>query len=102
MSLSAVFRRSIKPLVIINSIFTTGLVEYFDDDKIKAIGMVYASFSIIFYITLVNVIPFPADVSPNKQSWVRKISLQLHVYISYTFIIGTYIIGVLRRKVIFL
>nr|KAF7434360.1 hypothetical protein H0235_002551 [Vespula pensylvanica] len=38
MSFSTEFRRSIKPLIIMNSIFTTGLVEYFADDNINMIA----------------------------------------------------------------
>lgn len=101
MSLSTEFRRSIKPFIIINSIFTTGLIEYFNCYMINAIGMVYACFSIIFYVIMVNVISFPREDSYFKQSGLRKMTHQLHVYISNIFIIAIIIIGVLRRKVIF-
>ncbi|KAL2725489.1 putative gustatory receptor 28b [Vespula squamosa] len=52
MSFSTEFRRSIKPLIIINSIFSTGLIEYFVDDKINTIGMFYGFFCIIFYVSV--------------------------------------------------
>ncbi|KAL2725482.1 gustatory and pheromone receptor 32a-like [Vespula squamosa] len=40
MFLSTEFQRSIKPLIIMNSIFNTGLMEYFVDIKINRIGII--------------------------------------------------------------
>ncbi|KAL2725485.1 gustatory receptor for sugar taste 43a-like [Vespula squamosa] len=98
MSLSAEFRRSIKPLVIINSIFTTGLVEYSIDNKINTIGMVYACFLIILYITMGNLFLFPMEDYSMKPSLITQITHQLHAYSGYVFFIITIIAGILRRK----
>ncbi|KAL2725495.1 gustatory and pheromone receptor 32a-like [Vespula squamosa] len=98
MSLSEEFRHSIKPLIIMNSIFTTGLIEYFVDDKINGIGIVHACFSIIFYISMVNVISFSSVMFQDESSLLIKLTYQLYVYSDYTFYIVTIIAGILRRK----
>lgn len=100
MSLSAEFRRSIKPLIIMNSIFATGLMEYFVCDKINAIGLVYASISIIFYVSMTF---FSSEFfllnTIFKQSFVLKLTYLFYVYNGYVSYVATIIIGILRRKV---
>ncbi|KAF7413831.1 hypothetical protein HZH68_002320 [Vespula germanica] len=98
MSLLAEFRRSIKPLVIINSIFTTGLVEYFIDNKINTIGMIYACFLIILYVTVGNLFSFPMEDYSMKPSQIMQITHQLHTYSCYVFFLVTIVAGILRRK----
>nr|KAF7434355.1 hypothetical protein H0235_002546 [Vespula pensylvanica] len=69
MSLSAEFRHKIKPLIIMNSIFNTGLMEYFVDIKINTI-----------------------------ESSLIKITYRLYFYNIYLYQIGSIIFGVFRRK----
>nr|KAF7434365.1 hypothetical protein H0235_002556 [Vespula pensylvanica] len=99
MSLSAKFRYSIKPLIIMNSIFTTGLVEYFVNDNINAIGIVYAFFSIIFYILIASTLPFSTQISfRDERPLLIRLTRQLHIYSGYVFYIINIIAGILRRK----
>nr|KAF7434358.1 hypothetical protein H0235_002549 [Vespula pensylvanica] len=97
MSLLVEFRRSIKPLVIINSILTTGLVEYSIDNKINTIGMVYACFLIILYVTVGNLFSFPMEDYSMKPQ-IMQITHQLHTYSCYVFFLVTIVAGILRRK----
>ncbi|KAL2746792.1 gustatory receptor for sugar taste 43a-like [Vespula maculifrons] len=46
------FQRSVMPLVIANSIFCTGLLEYFVDRTIRTIGFFYAICCILYYTIL--------------------------------------------------
>ncbi|KAL2746795.1 gustatory and pheromone receptor 32a-like [Vespula maculifrons] len=99
MSLSAKFRHSIKPLIIMNSIFTTGLVEYFVNDNINAIGTVYAFFSLIFYILIASTLPFSTQISfRDERPLLIRLTRQLHIYSAYVFYIINIIAGILRRK----
>ncbi|XP_043664283.1 uncharacterized protein LOC122627292 [Vespula pensylvanica] len=98
MSLSAEFRHSIKPLIIMNSIFTTGLVEYFVDNKINGIGIVHACFSIIFYISMTNVLSFSSVTFQDGRPFLIRLTYQLYIYNDYTFYVVTIIAGILRRK----
>ncbi|KAL2746800.1 LOW QUALITY PROTEIN: gustatory and pheromone receptor 32a-like [Vespula maculifrons] len=98
MSLSAELRRNIKPLIIMNSIFITGLLEYFIDDKINKIGMFYAFFSIIFYISITFVSSFLIRDLLNIKSYLLQIIYVLYIYNGYITYVATIIIGILRRK----
>ncbi|XP_035723056.1 uncharacterized protein LOC118442026 [Vespa mandarinia] len=98
MYLSGEFRRSVKPLIIMNSIFTTGLLEYFVDIKINAIGITYVCFSIVFYFSLIYSLSLPITIFEQNQPSIAKLTLQIYVYIDYLFYIITIITGILRRK----
>ncbi|XP_043664262.1 uncharacterized protein LOC122627280 [Vespula pensylvanica] len=92
-----VSKNTIKPLVIINSILTTGLVEYSIDNKINTIGMVYACFLIILYVTVGNLFSFPMEDYSMKPQ-IMQITHQLHTYSCYVFFLVTIVAGILRRK----
>ncbi|KAL2725487.1 gustatory receptor for sugar taste 43a-like [Vespula squamosa] len=96
MSFSTEFRRSIKPLIIINSIFTTGLIEYFVDDKINTIGMFYAFFSIVIYILIT--IEFSIEIDIYGQFTLSQFLYLVTIYNGYVVHFVTIINGILRRK----
>ncbi|KAL2746803.1 gustatory receptor for sugar taste 43a-like [Vespula maculifrons] len=88
----------IKPLIIMNSIFITGLVEYFVDDNINMVGMVYICFSIIFYLSMTYVFSFTSKMFEYKQPFVSIIMCKLYIYSNYLSHINTIVAGILRRK----
>ncbi|KAL2725484.1 gustatory and pheromone receptor 32a-like [Vespula squamosa] len=98
MSFSTKFRRNVKPLIIMNSIFTTGLVEYFVDDKISKIGTTYACFSIVLYFSLIHLFSLPTTTFKENQPFITILTYQIYVYIDYSFHVVTIIFGLLRRK----
>lgn len=101
MSSSSEFRRGIKLLIIMNSIFSTGLIEYFIDFNINMIGIIYASFSIVFHVSMIYIFSFITFRSDDEQQFLIQITHRLYECNSYVSFIFSIIAGVLRRKVKF-
>lgn len=102
MSQSSKFRRFIKPLIIVNSIFSTGLIEYFIDYNINMIGIVYALTFNIFFVSMSYLHAHTTFIYNNKNALLVNITQELYIYNCYGSYIFPIITGILRRKVKFL
>lgn len=101
MSSASEFRRGIKLLIIMNSIFSTGLIEYFIDFNMNVIGIVYACFSIVLYVSLIYVFSFVTFNFAEERQLLIQITHRLYECNSYVSFIFFIIAGILRSKVKF-
>ncbi|KAK2575948.1 hypothetical protein KPH14_007310 [Odynerus spinipes] len=93
------FRRTAMPLIILNSILCTGLLEYFTDRITNAIGFAYLAFILISYCTT-----FCCFLDTMEIIWHSQISGILAFLLNFQFLINaamfisTFIAGLVQRK----
>lgn len=96
-------QRSVRPLIIANSIVCTGLLEYFIERPIRTIGFVYIICFLISYTTLIfgfmNKINIFIEVQTTK---IAEIISKLYYFLNAFLYIITIFAGFARRKVEYL
>lgn len=94
------FQRSLLPLIIANSIVSTGLLEYFVNQIICMIGFIYIICCLVYYISLFNTFKNTLDIFKSSQTTnIAKIISALTFIENPLLYIITIFIGLIRRKV---
>ncbi|KAL2746797.1 gustatory receptor for sugar taste 43a-like [Vespula maculifrons] len=93
------FQRSLLPLIIANSIVSTGLLEYFVNQIICMIGFIYIICCLVYYISLFNTFKNTLDIIKSAQTTnIAKIISALTFIENPLLYIITIFIGLIRRK----
>lgn len=94
------FQRAVMPLIIVNSIFYIGLLEYFVDRRIRTIGFFYIIGYLIYYSILIYTFKDIVFIFRNAQETKMSGIITYIQFFEYTFLyIILVFIGIAKRQV---
>lgn len=94
------FQRAVMPLIIMNSIFYIGLLEYFVNRTIRTIGFIYIIGYLIYYSILIYTFKDMVVIYRNIQETKMSGILTNIQFFEYTFLyIVLVFIGIAKRQV---